>query len=355
MGMKIIRLSDVQFPASGGKAKHVYFLSKLQLERNWEVINIFNFGDKIIAADIKILSSFQFRNFKLASFFLFLFSLFSLFAIFIRRLRADIIHIHGDYPHFVLGAIIKKVTGAKGLVFTYHGAFYNHWFHKLMMRQCLASADLVFFTGKEVFNRYQFYCRKAFFQPSGVSTAFMRDSIEEVDIIYDVICIANVWQPKNLKLFVDIASLCPELKFCHIGDGIDFESLKIYADSLGVNNIKFCGSLPERDCIDNLSASRLFILTSVHEGTPTAVMEAISLGLPVLTTNVGGIDSVVKDGINGYIIDSNNPKDFSTKLIELLSDHRQLNTIRTNNLALRKSLTWNSVCDFYSNEMESVI
>ena len=353
--MKIIRLSDVQLPASGGKAKHVYFISKFQMERNWEVINIFNFGEKITAADIKILSYFQLRNFKLASFFLFLFFLFSLFAILKRRLQADIIHIHGDYPHFILGAIIKKVTGAKGLVFTYHGAFYNKWFHELFMKKCLASADLVFFTGKEVFDRYQYYCRKAFFQPSGVSAAFMKDSFEKVNVIYDVICIANVWQPKNLKLFVDIAFLCPELKFCHIGDGIDLPSLKKYSNSINVNNIIFSGSLPEWDCIERLKASRLFLLTSVHEGTPTAVMEAISIGLPVLTTNVGGIDSVVKNGINGYIIDSNNPSDFSNKLIELLADQRKLNYIRKNNLALRNSLSWNSVCDFYSNEMESII
>jgi glycosyltransferase involved in cell wall biosynthesis len=348
-------LSDVQLPASGGKAKHVYFISKFQMERNWEVINIFNFGEKITAADIKILSYFQLRNFKLASFFLFLFFLFSLFAILKRRLQADIIHIHGDYPHFILGAIIKKVTGAKGLVFTYHGAFYNKWFHELFMKKCLASADLVFFTGKEVFDRYQYYCRKAFFQPSGVSAAFMKDSFEKVNVIYDVICIANVWQPKNLKLFVDIAFLCPELKFCHIGDGIDLPSLKKYSNSINVNNIIFSGSLPEWDCIERLKASRLFLLTSVHEGTPTAVMEAISIGLPVLTTNVGGIDSVVKNGINGYIIDSNNPSDFSNKLIELLADQRKLNYIRKNNLALRNSLSWNSVCDFYSNEMESII
>lgn len=353
--MKIIRLSDVQLPASGGKAKHVYFISKFQMERNWEVINIFNFGEKITAADIKILSYFQLRNFKLASFFLFLISLFSLFAILKRRLRADIIHIHGDYPHFILGAIIKKVTGAKGLVFTYHGAFYNKWFHELFMKKCLASADLVFFTGKEVFDRYQYYCPKAFFQPSGVSAAFMKDSFEKVNVIYDVICIANVWQPKNLKLLVDIAFLCPELKFCHIGDGIDLPSLKKYSNSININNIIFSGSLPEWDCIKRLKASRLFLLTSVHEGTPTAVMEAISIGLPVLTTNVGGIDSVVKNGINGYIIDSNNPSDFSNKLIELLADQRKLNYIRKNNLALRNSLSWNSVCDFYSNKMESII
>ncbi len=353
--MKIIRLSDVQFPASGGKAKHVFFLSKFQLEKNWDVINIFNFGERMHRKDIRILSKYELRNFKFASLFIFIFTFISLLAVLKRRLRADIVHIHGDYVHFILGIFLKRVTRAKGLVFTYHGAFYNKWIHKLFMRQSLSSADLVFFTGKEVFDYYHFYCRKAIFQPSGVSPAFMINNDRKVNIIYDVICIANVWHPKNLKLFVDIAFLCPNLKFCHIGDGVDLSMLKEYANSLDVININFCGRLSESDCIKYLKVSRLFLLTSLHEGTPTAVMEAISVGLPVLTTNVGGINSVVKDGVNGYIIDSFSPLDFSTKLLDLLSDHACLNLIARNNFALRESLTWNSVCNVYSQEMESII
>lgn len=69
-----------------------------------------------------------------------------------------------------------------------------------------------------------------------------------------------------------------------------------------------------------LSEANLFVLPSYHEGLPMAILEALAAGLPVITTPVGGIPEVVRDGYNGFLIPPGNVETLADKLAVLASD-----------------------------------
>lgn len=67
----------------------------------------------------------------------------------------------------------------------------------------------------------------------------------------------------------------------------------------------------------------IYLNTSLHEGIPMTILEALSHGLPVIAPAVGGIVEIIDDGIDGFLIDSRNPLDFADKCL-LLKENREL-------------------------------
>ncbi len=72
-----------------------------------------------------------------------------------------------------------------------------------------------------------------------------------------------------------------------------------------------------------LVASQLFVLLSSNEGISNAVLEAMALGIPVLTTRAGGHAEFLRDGDNGYLVDSRRPQEVADKLTAILQDDRR--------------------------------
>jgi len=69
-----------------------------------------------------------------------------------------------------------------------------------------------------------------------------------------------------------------------------------------------------------LASMDVFVLTSLWEGLPVAVLEAMACGVPVVATDTGGIGDVVTDGISGYLVRPHNIEDMRTKVLGLLKD-----------------------------------
>jgi glycosyltransferase involved in cell wall biosynthesis len=72
-----------------------------------------------------------------------------------------------------------------------------------------------------------------------------------------------------------------------------------------------------------LVASQLFVLLSSNEGISNALLEAMALGIPVLTTRAGGHTEFLCDGDNGYLVNSRRPQEVTDKLKAILQDGRR--------------------------------
>jgi len=106
--------------------------------------------------------------------------------------------------------------------------------------------------------------------------------------------VGRICHQKNPELFNEIASGYPQYDFIWIGDG----ALK---SKLLSENIKVTGWAQREDVIKELLNIDIFILTSLWEGLPISLLEAMYLGKPVIVSNVIGNRDVVQDKINGYI------------------------------------------------------
>lgn len=87
------------------------------------------------------------------------------------------------------------------------------------------------------------------------------------------------------------------------GEGPEVPRLKEQVERLGLGaNIYFAGNVDTQQRHRYLSGSDLFVLTSHAEGVPISILEAMAEGMPILSTNVGGVADAVSDGVNGTLV-----------------------------------------------------
>ncbi|HVO72022.1 MAG TPA: glycosyltransferase family 4 protein, partial [Aggregatilineaceae bacterium] len=88
-----------------------------------------------------------------------------------------------------------------------------------------------------------------------------------------------------------------------IGEGELRSFLRFSIDDLSLSQeVKLVGSLPAVQVLARLREADIFVLSSHEEGISNAVLEAMSSGLPIVTTRAGGMDEVVQDGIEGFLV-----------------------------------------------------
>lgn len=128
---------------------------------------------------------------------------------------------------------------------------------------------------------------------------------------------------KDYALMVEIArevcSLRPDVRFEIAGEGPETSSLKTLVKEYSLENVfLFRGFLEDPfPFYRRLSA---YMNTSIHEGIPISVLEAMVHGVPVVAPKVGGLNEVVSDGIDGYLIEDRNVKGFAEKCLRLHDD-----------------------------------
>ena len=102
-----------------------------------------------------------------------------------------------------------------------------------------------------------------------------------------------------------------------IGDGGEREKLIMLIKKLGAEDqILLAGFIPEAARL--LSAFTIFVLSSIKEGLPYALLEAGQRGLPIIATDVGGIPEMLADNINGLLVKPANAHDLAEKITKLI-------------------------------------
>jgi glycosyltransferase involved in cell wall biosynthesis len=103
------------------------------------------------------------------------------------------------------------------------------------------------------------------------------------------------------------------------GDGPLRDALQEQAHALGIQNeVSFLGE--RRDVEVVLAACDVFVLSSLSEGLSNTILEAMSTGLPVVATRVGGADELVDDGRTGVLVPPAQPDALATALASLIDD-----------------------------------
>ncbi len=113
----------------------------------------------------------------------------------------------------------------------------------------------------------------------------------------------------------------PDVKFVLAGAGseADEKAIKQLVDENGVTeNVVFPGWVRGNEKDRLLREADMFFLPSYNEGMPMSVLDAMGYGLPVVSTNVGGIPKIVHDGRNGICCDTGDVKKFSEGIIKIL-------------------------------------
>ena len=141
---------------------------------------------------------------------------------------------------------------------------------------------------------------------------------------YDLIYLGRITEPKNprrlLKIFKKVLTIRPKTRIVMIGNG-DLSNeieLEIKNDPI-LNKIDFLGFYNNPYKI--LKDSKVMIMTSLWEGTPMCALEALALGVPIVSTPTDGLINLIDDGINGFLSKDDN---IITEKICLILDNNEI-------------------------------
>jgi len=127
---------------------------------------------------------------------------------------------------------------------------------------------------------------------------------------------------KNYPFMLEIARRCknePKINFKLAGDGPDRAKLETLIKAHGLEaTFTLCGHLPAMSGF--YTSIDIFINTSLHEGIPMSILEAMAHGIPVIAPKVGGIPEILDDGKDGYLLPAGNAGLFAEKCILLCHD-----------------------------------
>jgi glycosyltransferase involved in cell wall biosynthesis len=112
-----------------------------------------------------------------------------------------------------------------------------------------------------------------------------------------------------------------------------------------LNNIEFVGQ--KENVGDYLAAFDLFIFPSRHEGLGSILLDAMDFGLPIIASNVGGIPEIIKNEVNGILVDLNSLDDYYNALKSLFSDTKMRSQMQQSNTEKGKSFSVKTMTDQY--------
>lgn len=136
--------------------------------------------------------------------------------------------------------------------------------------------------------------------------------------------VANLYPTKGIKYLVETAEYFKsnnDVVFIVIGGGEEKTKLEEMIKQKGLDKKIFLIGQME-NAYKLITAFDIFVLPSVKEGFPFAILEAMSAKLPVIATRVGAVPEIIENGKNGFIVDPGNPAALASKIKDLLaSDH----------------------------------
>ena len=164
------------------------------------------------------------------------------------------------------------------------------------------------------------------FSPDKFSRAQKTEFKKEYGLRTDAPIIGTVARLSSVKgqcyliqAMKEILKVKPETQLLLVGDGPEKERLVNQVKELGIENRVFF-SPSTLDTSMALSVMDVFVFPSLMEGLGLAIIEAQAMGLPVVASNVGGIYTLIKDGLNGFLVRPRESQALAEAIVKLLRD-----------------------------------
>lgn len=257
--------------------------------------------------------------------------------------------------HFCFEAIAAaKACGVKVIetVHNTYGFFVNPW-GKLKYSYYLNRVDAIVTVSDAVlaFNKEHFYVRKPEkyvsirnsinperLRMSSRSPEEVKESLGIPEQSLVVSTLSRLDVQKGLEYFIDMAKIVNEayenIAFVIPGDGDAAYAAQLKEHAKGIDNIHFIGHIPNIN--DLFTIMDIFVLSSLWEGGPLTLLEAMAYEKAIVATNVGNTAEVIRDGSTGFLVESKNAKALAEKVGTLIQDQ-----------TLRSQFAKNAHDDFY--------
>lgn len=206
------------------------------------------------------------------------------------------------------------------------------WLLKLVTRYCtkvsFVSSPQAGSLDEIEMKRSQRICQMPFPNPSVTKEYLEVPPLKTTTQQKEIIFVGRLVRAKNLHMLLDVFACLLKrlnsptwLRLRLVGDGYLRTELESHARDLHIADyVRFAGHVPRNEVWQYLANSWVFALSSMHEGSPKALIEAMAAARPVVASRVGGITALVEDGLTGYLVNPDNVDDFAEKLERVLTD-----------------------------------
>jgi len=340
--MKILRLYTRLPPLPGGMENHIAQLTKEQIHLGHEVVIYFNKGNNVSSNDVQV-SKLPLHKLKPQFIGILLFYFCAYIKLLTKRQKFDLIHIHGDWSSLIFSNLIKKIVGAEKIFFSIHDELSSNFFSKKALSLLLGNTDLIFASGYSLASQLNKITKKKIIvQPSGVKTIFFK-RIEKVfnHNSFQVITTASLVKKKNLSLVLDIAKALPLVNFIIVGEGPEKKYLLGRINYEDITNVQVLGYKTPDELLVLYQVSDIFMITSLREGTPTAMLEAMACGLPIITSGAGGVKRILEP--YNDIVNKNNKESYVASISELIKDVGIMRVTSKHNIERSQLFSWKNI------------
>jgi len=140
-----------------------------------------------------------------------------------------------------------------------------------------------------------------------------------------LVCTGRMVSAKGHRILLEsVASLAAEgiaVSCALIGDGPERPALETLCGSLAIaGQVRFLGAMAHQATLAEVARADVFVLASFAEGLPVALMEAMALGVPCVSTAIAAIPELIQDGRNGLLVPPANPVALAAALRRLATD-----------------------------------
>jgi glycosyltransferase involved in cell wall biosynthesis len=141
-----------------------------------------------------------------------------------------------------------------------------------------------------------------------IYNAVAKIEVKEKDLnkkTFDILSVGRFAYPKRFDLLIEAIRNLPEnVHLSIVGFGEDKEKLQNLINNYSLSKRVFLIQMSHKDLVSNMSVFDIFVLISKHEGMPMTILEAMSAGLPIIASRVGGIPEEIDESC-GILVDNN--------------------------------------------------
>ncbi|SFD16909.1 N-acetyl-alpha-D-glucosaminyl L-malate synthase BshA [Flavobacterium phragmitis] len=286
----------------------------------------------------------------------------------VKLYKIELLHVHYAIPHAYAGYMAKQMLKNEGInlpmITTLHGTDItlvgNHPFYKPAVTFSINKSDYVTSVSQslkddtlklfKIKNKIKVIPNfieldKVKKDPNAPCHRYVMAN-ENERIITHISNFRKVKRiPDIIKIFYNVQKEIPA-KLMMVGDGPEKEKAEILCQELGIlDKVIFFGNSHEIDKI--LCMTDLFLLPSETESFGLAALEAMACGVPVISSNSGGLPEVNFDGFSGYLSNVGNVEEMAENALKILRDDKVLNQFKANALEVARKFDIKNILPKY--------
>lgn len=283
--------------------------------------------------------------------------IFNLLYTLLRESKGSIFHVHIAQAFIPEVAWLAARIRRAALVSHFHldvassgrfGGVFN-WYKKHILPRTLRASDKVIVFSEEqkalVVRKYRVNEQNIAVVPNGVSQEYFhkpRTMTEEA--AKRILYVGRLSPQKNITQLLEAARELPaEFEIRIVGDGELKDTLTERSLELGLENVRFAGRMNGDDLLREYIDADIFVITSEREGMPLVVLEAMASGLPIIGTDVLGIDTLIKN--RGLLVQLNDAHGLAQAIEQLSQDGSLYSKLSSKSYHYAKRYTWPLVAE----------